>query len=337
MAIKDAQTFVFVGDTAVGAPLVSSLLQAGFEGADSLETADVVFTYHESQTSLEDIYYEEPGLLTVSKEGAILVDLSPSTPAFAQEIYAIATVNNRFFIDAPLYVRDVTMQSAFALPSNLVCFVGAEPQVYDVVSPLLRAMAGRVSWMGNTGAGQVAKTAATVQTAAALVGIVESYNSFALSGGLSDFEEYLDLMESSGAISPLQVNFIEAILNKGFEGTYTVEIVMGELLAAFATSEESQTPLLQADSAFHMFELLAIVGGAALNPAALSLVFADEEAAKEYKLDWSRAEGTYDHDHHHSHDCDCEDRDDLNHECACRNHDEDDYDYDDDYDEFDWE
>ena len=50
-----------------------------------------------------------------------------------------------------------------------------------------------------------------------------------------------------------------------------------------------------------------MVGGAAYNPAALALIFDDEEAAQKFGLDWSRAAGAYeDHDHHaHDHDCDC--------------------------------
>ncbi|MGN0302059.1 MAG: NAD(P)-binding domain-containing protein [Anaerotardibacter sp.] len=333
-------SFVFVGDTSVGAPLVSLLLQSGFEGADSLETADVVFTYHESQTSLEDIYYEEPGLLSVAKQGACLIDLSPSTPSFARELYAIATVSGKSFADAPLSVRDMTEEQAFASASNLVCFVGAEKDTFKAIEPMLNALSYHVSWMGAVGQGQAAKAALTIQVASDLVSVAESYQMYCSGAGAEEYEDYLDLMDSLGMLSSSQLLFAEAMREKRFEGSFTVEILMGELFAAFACAEETQSQLLQADAAFHMFELLAVIGGSQLNPSALCLLFSDEEETRKYNLNWSLADNHYAH-----HECDCDDDCDCGHEghhhsCSCKKHSHDtegygEYDEFDDYDDFD--
>lgn len=311
-------SFVFVGDTSVGAPLVSLLLQSGFEGADSLETADVVFTYHESQTSLEDIYYEEPGLLSVAKEGACLVDLSPSTPSFARELFAIAQVSSKSFADAPLCVRDVTLEEAFASASNLLCFVGAEKETFKVIEPMLNALSYRLFWMGAVGQGQVAKAAHTIQAACDFVSVVESYQMYCSSANTEAYEDYLDLMDSVGMMSSSQILLAEAMIEKRFKGSFTVEIVMGELFAAFACAEENRSQLLQADAAFHMFELLAVIGGAQLNPAALCLLFGNEEEAQKYNLNWSLADNHYDQ-HMCDDGCDCG-HEGHSHDCNCSNH-----------------
>ena len=89
------KTFVFVGDTEVGSRLSQSLNAGGFSTAASLSDADVVFTYYETQQGLEDLYFDSKGLLQDTKEGALLVDLSPTTPSFARELYAVARVNER--------------------------------------------------------------------------------------------------------------------------------------------------------------------------------------------------------------------------------------------------
>ena len=49
----------------------------------------------------------QKGLLQDTKEGALLVDLSPTTPSFARELYAVARVNERNTLDAPLVVRNI--------------------------------------------------------------------------------------------------------------------------------------------------------------------------------------------------------------------------------------
>lgn len=311
--MNDMQTYVFVGDVAVGSKLTSSLAAAGFVAANGLSTADVVFTYHENQSGLEDVYFDSPGLLQDTKEGAILVDLSPTTPSFAQELHAVASVNDRFAVDAPLVVRDIVAADAFADPENLFMFVGAESDIYDRVEPLLSAIASRVMWAGAPGCGQSAKVASTLQNASSIIGIIETYVAFTTSGVSLDGEDYLDLMESTGCMAPMHSAFVEALRGESFAGTYTVEIMMGELAAALSAADDKDTIFPQAEAGFHLLELLALVGGAGYNPAALSLVFADEDTCKRYELDWSRAEGTYadeegcscghDHDHEHGHEC----------------------------------
>ena len=98
-------TFAFAGDERVGAG-VSGLLEAAGYPATDISNADVVFTYCTNTSALEDLYYDTEGLLRGSKEGAILVDLSPSTVSFACELDAVACVNGHAAIDAPFVVRD---------------------------------------------------------------------------------------------------------------------------------------------------------------------------------------------------------------------------------------
>ena len=141
---EEKQTFIFAGDTEVGQRLNTLLIQGGFLPASDLNDADVVLTYHENQSKLEDIYFGSPGLLSDTKEGVILVDLSPTTPVFAQELNALALVNDRQALDAPLVVRDMVAQDAFALSSNLMIVAGGASDSYDAVYPMLRAIADRV-------------------------------------------------------------------------------------------------------------------------------------------------------------------------------------------------
>lgn len=94
---------------------------------------------------------------------------------------------------------------------------------------------------------------------------------------------------------------------------------MGELAAALACVDDGDAILPQAEACFRLMELLAMVGGVTYSPAALKLVFADEETSKKYGLDWSRAEGAYDHgydDDSEGHECTCGEDD----ECDCGHH-----------------
>lgn len=302
------KTFVFVGDTEVGSRITQSLVAAGFSSAPSLSDADVVFTYYETQQGLEDLYFDSPGLLQDTKPGVLLIDLSPTTPTFARELYAVARVNERNTLDAPLVVRNIVEEDAFASKDNLLMFVGGEEKLFEDVKGMLHAIACHVLYLGEAGSGQGAKIMATLQRASALIGVIESYATY-INGDVSfDWEEAMDVLSVAGCISPVNIAYIDAIRNKDFTGSYTVEILMAELVAALSTADDKDHIIPQAEAGFRLMELLALVGGASYNPAALALIFDDEDAAKKFNLDWSRAAGAYEgHDHAHDHEdgCDC--------------------------------
>lgn len=323
---EEKQTFIFAGDTEVGQRLSTLLIQGGFLPASDLNDADVVLTYHENQSKLEDIYFGSPGLLSDTKEGVILVDLSPTTPVFAQELNALALVNDRQALDAPLVVRDMVAQDAFALSSNLMIVAGGASDSYDAVYPMLRAIADRVLFMGKSGSGQASKVALTLYNAAAVIGLIEADSFHGLSGKLFDAEDLLEEALSANYISPVHAAFLDALRNRSYKGTYTVEMMMGELAAALSAADDKDMIFPQAEAGFHLLELLAVVGGSSLSPAALTLVFGSEEKAREFGLDWSRAEEVY--EHHHDDEC-CGGHDDPDHECCGRHdhhhHEEDEY------------
>ncbi len=312
------QTFIFVGDTEVGKKLSALLVQGEHLAASGISDADVVFTYHANQAILEDIYFGSSGLLSRTKEGCILVDLSPTTPVFAQELNALAQVNNRQSLDAPLVVRDMVTQDAFSYAGNLMIVAGGPSDVFDAVHLMLFSIADRVSFMGGAGAGQASKVALTLYNAATVVSLIEADSFYRLSGKLFDAEYLLEEALAINCISPVHAAFLDALRNRSYQGSYTVEIMMGELAAALAAADDKDMIFPQAEAGFHLLELLAVVGGSSLSPAALALVFGSEEAASEFGLDWSRAEEIYGHTH--GDDCCGGSHDDPDHEC-CGRHD----------------
>lgn len=115
-------------------------------------------------------------------------------------------------------------------------------------------------------------------------------------------------------ISDAAQAYLEAIVEKRFEGTYTLEMMMGELAAALTAADDADLIVPQAEACMHLLELLAVIGGSDKAPIALSLVYGEEKACADQGLDWTRAEHFYGeqegqadgvlHDHGHAHDDD---------------------------------
>ena len=329
---KQQETFVFIGDTEVGSVLSDRLALAGYAAAFDLDQADIVFTYSPVVSKLEDLYFETNGIMEKSKSGAIFVDLSPATPAFARELYALARVNERFALDAPLVVHDMVDEEAFSRPENLTCLVGGDEDDFKRVEALLNTLAQNVVFLGGAGAGQSAKTAATLQTAASLIAAVEARTALSLSETPVNETDVFDLLTKTGLVAPSLARVVEAMQHESFKGSFTVGLLLGEVAAALEAVDDHDLILPQAEAGFRLIELLAFVGGVDYNPAAMTLAFTDDETCKRFNLDWNRAEGLYEHDHDHDHDHEHDHSHSHSHDHASDF--DDDYDYDDGYESY---
>lgn len=90
---------------------------------------------------------------------------------------------------------------------------------------------------------------------------------------------------------------------------------MSEVSAAIMAADDVELIIPQAESAMHLLELLAIIGGSDKSPVALALAYGEEEDCARNGLDWTRAEQAYgqgaDHDHDHGDDEDLDGFDDF--------------------------
>jgi 3-hydroxyisobutyrate dehydrogenase-like beta-hydroxyacid dehydrogenase len=110
------------------------------------------------------------GILGRLRAGQVLIDMSTSPPALAEEIAAAAAARGAFFADAP-----IARTRQAAVDGTLAIMVGAEPAVFEAVRPLLATMGTEVVRCGGPGAGQVVKVLNNMvlfQTVAALAGAI---------------------------------------------------------------------------------------------------------------------------------------------------------------------
>ena len=167
-------SFVYSGNETVGAMVVSRLEAAGCTRTDDVAHAEAIITYCTSQTALEDAYFDEQGLVQAAGKGALLIDLSASTPSFARELNAVAVVSDLMSVEAPLVVVDVARADAFGDRDNLVCFVGGDEEAVAEARPVLEAIAGTVQETGGAGSAQLARAAYTLRTTAQVISAVEA-------------------------------------------------------------------------------------------------------------------------------------------------------------------
>ena len=293
-----AGTFAYLGIGVVGSAVERGLAALGWERSDDAGDADVVFTCFTHAGALEDAYFDTDGLVKRARTGALLVDLSASTPSFSRELSAVATVNDLRFVEAPIVVKDPSLARAF-VPENVECYLaGDDDGALGEAEALVASFAGSVKRAGANGMAQLAKAACTAQIAAQVLAAAESYALFSLAGASARESAVPEQ-------APLIGRMLAAVADDDFEGDYTIELFMGDVAAAMTVADDENLILPQLEATMHLLEVLAVIGGADMAPAALSLLYRDEQASADNGLDWTRAAGLFgeagDHDHHHEH------------------------------------
>ncbi|NBJ66890.1 NAD(P)-binding domain-containing protein [Adlercreutzia caecimuris] len=295
-----ATSYAYVGAPTFIAAVEGRLAEAGFVRAADSASADIVLTYCTSASALEDLYFGDDGLVTSVAPGSVLVDLSATTPNFAREINAVATVNDLVMVEAPVTVRSLVAEDAFAC-DNLLGPVASEAEIPPAVRALLEALFGEVVEVGAPGRAQLMRNTHTLPLAAALVSAIEATaldDAAARSVGALDADQV-------PLFSPVSADpVVRAVRQKRFTGDYTAEMLLAELSAALMAADDAEVILPGVEATMHLLELLAVIGGADMAPAALALVYRDEAAGAEAGLDWTRAEQAYGGGHDHDHEGD---------------------------------
>ena len=302
-----ATSYAYVGAPTFIAAVEGRLAEAGFVRAADSASADIVLTYCTSASALEDLYFGDDGLVTSVAPGSVLVDLSATTPNFAREINAVATVNDLVMVEAPVTMRSLVAEDAFAR-DNLLGPVASEAEIPPAVRALLDALFGEVVEVGAPGRAQLMRSTHTLPLAAALVSAIEATaldDAAARSVGALDADQV-------PLFSPVSADpVVRAVRQKRFTGDYTAEMLLAELSAALMAADDAEVILPGVEATMHLLELLAVIGGADMAPAALALVYRDEAAGAEAGLDWTRAEQAYGGGHDHGDDEDWDAFDDA--------------------------
>lgn len=135
---------------------VEDLVKRGAKEAKSVaeiaEGSDIVFMCVTGTPEVEDLAYRQGGLLEAGRKGLIVVDTSTSQPASTQKLYEAFKAKGIRYIDAPL-----TRTPIEAEQGRLNTLVGADPETFAEIEPVLKGFCENVFHMGDVGAGHVVK------------------------------------------------------------------------------------------------------------------------------------------------------------------------------------
>lgn len=182
----------YIGLGLMGKPIARNILKAGFpvtvhnrsrgaveelvaEGAvasDSpralAEVSDVVFTNLPDSPDVEQVVLGPDGVIEGCREGMIFVDNSTIKPETARKIAEAFEVKGVASLDAPVSGGDIGAKAG-----TLAVMVGGPREAFESMMPVFGAMGKTITYVGESGAGQVAKACNQIMVAAQMVAMGE--------------------------------------------------------------------------------------------------------------------------------------------------------------------
>ena len=151
----------------------AALLEAGARWHDTAGAAaaeaDIVITMLGFPSDVEATYLGAGGIIERARPGALLIDMTTSSPLLARRIAEAAAKRGLDSLDAPVSGGDLGAREA-----RLVIMVGGDAAAFARAKPLFELMGKNIALHGAPGAGQYCKMANQIAVAVGMVAWVEA-------------------------------------------------------------------------------------------------------------------------------------------------------------------
>lgn len=160
----------------------------------AVRDADLVFCCVGNDDDLRSVVLGADGAFAGMKAGAVLVDHTTASADVARELYATARAQGLHFVDAP-----VSGGQAGAQNGTLTVMCGGDQAAFEAALPVAMAFSRAFTYLGASGAGQLAKMVNQICIAGLVQGLAEAI-AFGEKAGL-DMNQVLDVIGKGAAQS----------------------------------------------------------------------------------------------------------------------------------------
>jgi 3-hydroxyisobutyrate dehydrogenase len=215
--------------------------------------ADVVITMVGYPQDVEEVYFGTNGILANARAGAILIDMTTSSPVLAARIAAKAAERGIRALDAPVSGGDLGAREA-----KLAIMVGGDSAAFEAALPVLQRMGTNIVLQGGPGAGQHTKMCNQIVIASTIMGVCEGL-AYARNAGL-DADTVLKSI-GGGAASGFQLTVLGPRIIKGdFAPGFFMEHFIKDMSIALAEAERMRLDLPGLALAKRLYEQLKAQG-----------------------------------------------------------------------------
>ncbi|MEJ8838136.1 NAD(P)-dependent oxidoreductase [Ramlibacter sp. AN1133] len=227
--------------------------------------SDVVITMVGYPRDVGEVWLGPDGVLQQAR-GALLIDMTTSSPELAQRLASEAAARGCRALDAPVSGGELGAREA-----RLSIMVGGEADAFAQGLPILQRMGQTIVHTGGPGTGQHTKMCNQLVIASTIMGVCEGL-AYARSAGL-DPQLVLQCI-SGGAAGSFQLSVMGPKIVKGdFAPGFMIEHFLKDLSIALAEADRMRLQLPGAEQARKLYAQLVQQGHAREGTQALSRLY----------------------------------------------------------------
>ena len=157
---KPVDEVVAAGATAAASP------------AEVARTASIIITMVPDTPDVELVLTGPNGILSELKPGTVVIDMSTISPVVTKKLSGMVAAKGGSMLDAPVSGGEIGAKNA-----TLTIMVGGDEKTFERARPILACMGKpeSVTYIGDSGAGQVAKLCNQICIGGALAGVAEGF------------------------------------------------------------------------------------------------------------------------------------------------------------------
>ena len=234
-----------------------TLIAAGARWHDSAgdvaAAGDVVITMLGFPIDVDQTYLGNGGIIERARSGALLIDMTTSSPVLAKKIAVAAAARGLDSLDAPVSGGDIGAKEA-----RLVIMVGGEEVAFARAKPLFDLMGKNIALLGAAGAGQHCKMANQISVAVGMVAWCEAL-AYAKKAGLDPTRVH-ESISGGAAGSWALTNLAPRALAENFAPGFYVKHILKDMRIALESAAELKLDLPGLTVAKKLYDQVAANG-----------------------------------------------------------------------------
>ena len=271
----------FIGLGNMGAPMARNLIKAGHSlnlvdlnktvlaeleqmggtirasAREAAEDAELVITMLPAAVHVRSVWLGEEGVLAGIRQGVPAVDCSTIDPQTARDVAAAAAKHGVAMADAP-----VSGGTGGATAGTLTFMVGATPELFATLQPVLAQMGRNIVHCGEVGTGQIAKICNNLLLGISMVGVSEA---MALGDALGiDTQVLAGIINSStgrcwssDTYNPWPGVIETAPSSRGYTGGFGADLMLKDLGLATEAARQAHQPVILGAVAQQLYQSMS--------------------------------------------------------------------------------
>ena len=195
------------------------------------------------------MYFGSNGIIENAKKGALIIDMTTTSPVLSEKIYSLATEKGLYAVDAPVSGGDKGAENA-----TLSIMAGGDKESFEMALPLFKALGTTIIYEGKAGSGQHTKMSNQIAIAGAIAGVCEAIRYGDLAG--LDRRLMLNSIKNGAAGSWQMSNNGENILSNNFDPGFFIKHFIKDMKIASSEAEVRGEKLEALETVLKMYEAL---------------------------------------------------------------------------------